>query len=332
VTFSFSSNEAATFTCKRDGVSAACGSGTTGTVTYPGLSEGQHTFELSAGDGLNPASTLTRTWTVDLTPPDTTIVGGPEQGESVSDPRVEFRFGATETGVSYECSLDGGAFSGCTNPQSFAGLPTGDHTLDVRAKDVAGNVDGSPVRRSWRMNPLDLDGDGYNGPATPDCNDADPAINPAAKDVPGNGVDENCDGADAQVQAVVNPGTSVDPGPAPVTPAAKPQIASTIDYFVNVKKTMTTYTTLADKNAPAGATIKVTCAGRKCPKKTVTLTSAKGGKVPLKAFLKKPLRVGTTLTIAISKPGMTGVAKTFKVRALKKPTLTTKTLPSLRAR
>ncbi len=40
----------------------------------------------------------------------------------------------------------------------------------------------------------DLDGDGYSPPA--DCDDSDPDIHPAAVDVPYNGIDEDCDGAD----------------------------------------------------------------------------------------------------------------------------------------
>ena len=52
----------------------------------------------------------------------------------------------------------------------------------------------------------DLDGDLYGDPAAPgcyfsgegsadntDCDDADAAVNPAAAEVPGNGVDEDCD-------------------------------------------------------------------------------------------------------------------------------------------
>jgi arylsulfatase A-like enzyme len=51
-----------------------------------------------------------------------------------------------------------------------------------------------PLLQRWS----DRDGDGYGRYfGGGDCNDRDPAINPMARDIPGNGRDENCTGMDA---------------------------------------------------------------------------------------------------------------------------------------
>jgi arylsulfatase A-like enzyme len=67
---------------------------------------------------------------------------------------------------------------------------------------------GRRVVSLWRA-ALDFDGDGYSSLlGGGDCDDRDPSVHPGARDLPGNGVDEDCSGADAR------------PSPAAVAPSA----------------------------------------------------------------------------------------------------------------
>jgi hypothetical protein len=139
--FAFTSSEPnSTFECSLDGEAfALCSS----PKSYVNLSEGSHTFQARATDatGSTDATPAFRTWTVDTTAPHTTIHSGP------SGPTNEvihtFTF-SSEPGATFECSLDGAAFTACTSPKTYTNLPEGHHTWDVRATDRAGNVEPPP--------------------------------------------------------------------------------------------------------------------------------------------------------------------------------------------
>ena len=83
--FGFSSEPGATFECSLDGaVFSACSSGT----ALTGLASGSHTFVVRAVDavGNQDPTASSRTWTVDATPPETSIDSGPADGSSTTDP------------------------------------------------------------------------------------------------------------------------------------------------------------------------------------------------------------------------------------------------------
>jgi hypothetical protein len=136
-TFSFTDSEAGvSFQCKLDsGSYAACAS----PKTYTGLGNGSHTFSVQALDAAGNVSTAaSRTWTVDTTPPPKPSVTGPNNNWDSST--ATFTFTDSEAGVTFQCMLDGGAWSACTSPKTYYFVPAGRHDFDVRAVDAAGNV------------------------------------------------------------------------------------------------------------------------------------------------------------------------------------------------
>ncbi|MFL5868629.1 MAG: right-handed parallel beta-helix repeat-containing protein, partial [Thermoleophilaceae bacterium] len=75
----------------------------------------------------------------DTTPPDTSIGSGPTG--STTSTSASFSFSSSESGSSFECRLDGGAWGSCSSPKSYSSLAVGSHTFEVRATDTAGNTD-----------------------------------------------------------------------------------------------------------------------------------------------------------------------------------------------
>jgi hypothetical protein len=86
----------------------------------------------------------------DNRPPQTTITQAPSDGTATS---ASIAFTSSESGSTFECSLDGGAFSACTSPKSYSGLGVGAHTVQVRALDGSPNhnVDPTPASASWTI-------------------------------------------------------------------------------------------------------------------------------------------------------------------------------------
>jgi peptidoglycan/xylan/chitin deacetylase (PgdA/CDA1 family) len=82
------------------------------------------------------------------TPPVTTIEDEPRALSNVKSP--SFAFVANEAST-FECSLDGSVFASCASPMTFKDLADGSHTFEVRATDLAENVEPTPVSYTWTI-------------------------------------------------------------------------------------------------------------------------------------------------------------------------------------
>jgi hypothetical protein len=145
--FGFSSEQGASFQCRVDSASFA---GCTSPYTSAALSDGAHSFEVRASDGVGnvDATPASRSFTVDTTPPQTTIDSGPEGITNDSTPTFGF---SSEAGAGFECRVDAAAFAGCASPFTSNPLSDGAHTYQVRARDAATNVDPTPAQRSFTV-------------------------------------------------------------------------------------------------------------------------------------------------------------------------------------
>lgn len=146
-TLSFEATEAGTFACALDGAALApCAS----PITFDDLADGLHTFVVAATDaaGNTDPSPAEASWTVDRTPPETSIDDAPAAYVASGD--VSVAFSANEAST-FACALDGGAFEACSAPHALEGLADGAHTFEVRATDLAGNTDATPATASWTV-------------------------------------------------------------------------------------------------------------------------------------------------------------------------------------
>ena len=172
---------------------AAGASGLIGSVCPPGANTYAPDGDLGAFAGQSSSGNWTllisdlagadtgtlHAWSLQVSdPPDTTITGGPANPSPSSS--ADFTFTSDIGGSSFQCSLDGAAFTPCSSPASYTGLGNGPHTFAVRAVDGVGNVDASPASTGWDVAvppPPDSDGDGI-----PDAQDRCPGQNATARD------------------------------------------------------------------------------------------------------------------------------------------------------
>lgn len=131
-----------TTTCVLDGAPAsACSSG----LAMSNLSGGAHSITVTATDAAGNQTAVTRNWTVDAVPPQTTFDSTPPS--ATNNPAASFSFSANKGPATFECSLDGAGFTSCTSPMNFS-VSEGIHTFQARATTY-GNTDASPASFTW---------------------------------------------------------------------------------------------------------------------------------------------------------------------------------------
>ena len=142
--FSFTLSELLGATCKLDnGPFVPC----TSPVAYDNLSDGPHTFAVTATDAAGNTGQDTYTWTVETRAPTAAVSSGP--APLTNSRSATFVFSADEPS-SFHCQLDGGSFLPCTSPASYQGLADGSHAFSARPTDAVGNT-GPTASYSWRV-------------------------------------------------------------------------------------------------------------------------------------------------------------------------------------
>ncbi|HEX5921449.1 MAG TPA: Ig-like domain-containing protein, partial [Nitrososphaeraceae archaeon] len=138
----------------------------TSPFTFPNLlKDGSHTFTVLSEDnaGNKDSSPASFTWSVDTTPPTTSIISAVDGNNSTisnngksKSTSIKFAFSGTDTGgvgVDHlQCNIDNSPYVACTSPFVFLNsLKDGTHVFTVRAVDAVGNINFSPASFKWTV-------------------------------------------------------------------------------------------------------------------------------------------------------------------------------------
>jgi hypothetical protein len=145
----------------------------------------------------------------------------------------------------------------------------------------------------------DTDKDGYD--ATVDCDDLNNRVYPGAPETPGDGFDQDCNGADTAGR-----------------------LSAIVSFASTFTSRFTKLTRLRVAEAPPGASVAVTCTGKRkgCPRPKTFTVNAKGTATLSKMFRKR-LRPGAVITVAVTAPNTVGRVKRLTIRRGHTPRVST---------
>jgi hypothetical protein len=147
------------------------------------FADGEHTITITAFDAAGNVGTATRSFTFDRTPPETTITSGPAEGSSTVSSSASFGLSANEQVAEFACRLFPAAngepnWESCSGPgatHTRSGLAPGTYRFEAIAIDQAGNVDPSPVARTFTLAAPPSGGTDTGSPGTGSNPDPGPA-------------------------------------------------------------------------------------------------------------------------------------------------------------
>lgn len=209
---------------------------------------------------------------------------------------VRLRFKpANADGDSFPDSVDAcpsvaGAFRGCPDSD-------GDGVGD--AEDACPHEFGRAANGCRRP---DEDGDGHASTALggDDCNDDDPAIHPGARDIPHDGIDQNCDGHDARYPRLRNEVGAVG--------AWSPRLHRTVGFLAPFT---------VGGPLVRGMVVRLRCQGRGCPisRQAVKVRSRHLRQVEIgRRLARRTLFPGARVTLTVSRRGWVGEAMRYTIR------------------
>jgi streptogramin lyase len=219
-----------------------------------------------------------------------------------NDTQVVFDYGPTTAygSTTQNVSLPSGAGSVPVTSVLDGLTPKTTYHVRARAINSEGQVAGSDVTVTTPAGLVDNDHDGSSPPA--DCDDTDPAIHPGARDIPRDGIDQNCDGKDA----------------------AYPRLRANASLSWKFNDTYTVITKFRLNGLEGGERAVVTCKTRKqgCPfAKKIFGGLDKGTRTLDKLWRKRHLKAGATIAVRITKPATIGASAVVQIRRGKDPKL-----------